>query len=124
MHDDVYCNIEITVDAKKHVKPVEVRPVAAPAKGPLKEIATDDKFVTIVKYSYYESGSKWVKVLLDGFKDIKNHPKDKVHIEFKPRSLTLRIMDFNGKNYQFQVPKLQCHIKPEECSLTQKSDSI
>lgn len=105
LNDDVYCHVEITVDTKKHVKPVEVRPTL-PAKGPLKEITTDEKFVTIVKYSYYESGSKWVKVLLDGFKDIKSHPKEKIFIEFKPRSFTLRIMDFNGKNYQFQVPKL------------------
>jgi len=34
MHDDVYCQVEISVDTKKHVKPVEVRP-AAPVKGPL-----------------------------------------------------------------------------------------
>ena len=73
MDEDAYCSVEITVDTKKHVKPVEVRP-AAPAKGPLTQISTDAKFVTIVKYSYYESGSKWVKVLLDGFKGIKSHP--------------------------------------------------
>ena len=104
LNDDVYCMIDINVDTKKHVKPVEVRP--AVSKGPLTQIVTDDKFVSIAKYSYYESGSKWVKVLLDGYKDIKSHPKDKITCEFKPRSFTLKIMDFKGQNYQFTVPKL------------------
>ena len=84
------------MDPKKHVKPLEVRPVAAPKKsGPLTQIVTDDKFITLAKYSYYESGSKWVKVLLD-FKDVKNHPKEKINVEFKPRSFTLRIFDYKG----------------------------
>ena len=62
-------------------------------------------------------------MLLD-FKDVKNHPKDKVTVEFKPRSFTLRVLDFKGQDYQFQVPKLQCYITPEECSYSIKSDSI
>ncbi len=61
--------------------------------------------MTLAKYSYYESGSKWVKVLLD-FKGIKGHAADKITVEFKPRSFTVHVMDFQGKNYQFQVPKL------------------
>ena len=123
LDDDIYCSVEVSVDTKKHVKPVEVRPVV-PAKVSLTSIVSDDKYVTIVKYSYYESGSKWIKVLLDGFKDIKSHPKEKIQVEFKPRAFTLRIMDFKWQNHQFQVPKLQCHIIPEECSITVKADSI
>lgn len=123
LDDDIYCSVEVSVDTKKHVKPVEVRPVV-PAKVSLTSIVSDDKYVTIVKYSYYESGSKWIKVLLDGFKDIKSHPKEKIQVEFKPRGFTLRIMEFKGQNHQFQVPKLQCHIIPEECSITVKADSI
>jgi hypothetical protein len=110
---------------KKHVKPIEVKKPAATsaaAKAPV-TLASDDKFVSLAKYSYYESGKKWVKVLLD-FKDIKNHPADKVTVEFKPRSFTVRVMEFKGQNYQFQVPKTQCAIVPEECSHTIKSDTI
>lgn len=119
--NDIYCHLDIEVDAKKHVKPVEVR---EPAKKEVQtQIISDAKYVTMAKYSYYESGSKWVKVLLD-FKGINAHPKDKVTVEFKPRSFTLQVMDFKAQNYQFQVPKLQCYIVPEECSFTIKSDSI
>lgn len=118
---DVYCLVEVAVDPKKHVKPLEVKKPSEP-KG-ISLLSGDDKFVSLAKYSYYESGSKWVKVLLD-FKDIKSHPADKITIEFKPRSFTLRVLDFKGQNYQFQVPKLQCSIKPEECSHTIKSDSV
>ena len=97
LDDDIYCSVEVSVDTKKHVKPVEVRPAAVPTKGgPLTSIVTDDNYVTIVKYSYYESGTKLIKVLLDGFKDIKSHPKEKIQVEFKPRSFTLRILDFKG----------------------------
>jgi hypothetical protein len=95
LHDDVYCLVEIGVDTKKHVKPIEVKPAPAKPSGPLTQIATDNKFVTLAKYSYYESGSKWIKVLLD-FKDIKSHSKDKITCEFKPRSFTLRVLDYKG----------------------------
>jgi hypothetical protein len=88
-HADVYCWVEINVDIKKHVKPIEVReakppaPVGAGAKA-ASIIVSDDKYVTLAKYSYYESGTKWVKVVLDShFKGISGHPKDKVFTEFK-----------------------------------------
>lgn len=115
----------MTVDPKKHVKPIEVRPKAAEfvSKAPL-ELLNDSKFVTVVKYSYYESGSKWVKIQLDFFKDLKSHPKDKIITEFKLRSMTLKVLDYKGQNYQFSVPRLQCKIISEECSYTLKSDSI
>ena len=121
---DVFCLVDVNVDPKKHVKPIEVKKPAtsAPAKAPV-TLASDDKFVSLAKYSFYESGKKWVKVLLD-FKDIKNHPADKITVEFKPRSFTVRVTEFKGQNYQFQVPKLQCYIVPEESSHTLKSDSI
>ena len=90
--------MDVNVDPKKHVKPIEVKKaVAAPTKAPV-TLASDNKFVSLAKYSYYESGKKWVKVLLD-FKDIKNHPADKVTFEFKPSSFTVKIMDFKGQNY-------------------------
>jgi hypothetical protein len=95
---DVFCLLDVNVDPKKHVKPIEVKkPVAAAAKAPV-TLASDDKYVSLAKYSYYESGKKWVKVLLD-FKDIKNHPADKVTIEFKSRSFTVRVLEFKGQNY-------------------------
>ena len=56
----------------------------------------DDNFVTLTKYSYYESGTKWIRVLLDFFKDIKSHPKEKITCEFKARSFTLRVLDYKG----------------------------
>jgi hypothetical protein len=130
-HSDVFSRIEISVDTKKHVKPVEVRPKPTPATTAgtgTKEpsiLVGDDKFVTVAKYSYYESGSKYVKVVLDSqFKGIGSHPHDKVFTEFKQRSFTLKVIDFKGVNYQFTVPRLQCKIAPGDCSYTLKSDSI
>lgn len=82
-----------------------------------------DKFVTMTKYSFYESGKNWVKVLLD-LKDINSHDKEKIKIEFSKRSFTLRILDYKGANYMFSVPKLQCYIDPEASTIIIKSDSI
>lgn len=79
--------------------------------------------MSLTKYSYYESGAKWIKVLLE-FKNIKSHPKELVTCEFKPRTFTLKVLDFKGTNFQFTVPKTQCSMKPEECSISFKTDSI
>ena len=100
--EDVYCSLDVAVDPKKHVKPIEVRPAQAKV---VTSISSDDKYISLSKYSYYESGKKWVKVLLD-FPGISKHPKDKVTSDFAKRSFTIKIMDWKGKNYQFSVPKL------------------
>jgi len=117
---DLFCHLTVQVDARKHVKPVEVRPAS---KAP-EAIVGDDKFVTVQKYSYYESGSKWVKVQLEFFKGLKDHPADKLITEFKQRSLTIKVLDYKGANYQFQVPRLQCKVLPEQCSVTAKPDCL
>lgn len=51
---DVYCLVEVAVDPKKHVKPLEVKKPSAPNAPTV--LTGDDKFVSLVKYSYYESG--------------------------------------------------------------------
>ena len=76
---DVYCKVEVAVDTKKHVKPIEVKPIpkVSADKKEVSGIFTADKFLTMTKYSFYESGRNWVKVLLD-MKDIKKHSEDKI----------------------------------------------
>ena len=64
------------------------------------------KYRTITKYSYFESGTKWVKVLLPDLTGLDSHPKDKIKIEFPTqRSFTVHVEDFKGQNWQFSVPK-------------------
>ena len=36
----------------------------------------------------------------------------------------MRVLDYEGKNYQFTVPKLQCYIIPEECKYEVKANEI
>lgn len=52
----------------------------------------------MTKYTFYESGKKWVKVLIE-FKGIKNHGEDKISCTFNKRSLQLKILNYNGHNY-------------------------
>ncbi|CEM02381.1 unnamed protein product [Vitrella brassicaformis CCMP3155] len=65
-------------------------------------------YTTISTFTWEDaSDTVRVKVPLDG---IGKHPRDKIISEFEERSCQLFILDFNGKNYRFRVPKLQCKI--------------
>ena len=83
------------------------------------------KYKTITKYSYYESGDKWVKVLLSDFAGLADHPKEKVKVEFtSQRSFTVKVDDWKGDNWQFSVPKTQCRILPQACTFSHKSSGL
>ena len=52
------------------------------------------KFRTITKYSYFESGDKWIKVLLPDLAGLKNHPAEKIKVEFPTqRSFKVEVLD-------------------------------
>ena len=99
--------LEISVDLTKHVKPIAP---PAESKKPLESSLT---VTTLTQYSYYESGKSKIKVMIKLDK-VETHPKDKIKVTFKERSLEVVVMDLKGKNYIFRVPKLQCQIKPAE----------
>jgi hypothetical protein len=66
-------------------------------------------FKTLTKYSYSESGTKYIKVLLSDLSDLKSHPEDKLKITYDERSFSVMVEDYQGKagnNLQFTVPKL------------------
>lgn len=90
---DVYCHLDVDVDLKKYVKPVEKKNTLAQTQTQKKEEHTPvevtlDKFKTVTKYSFFESGKNWVKVLIE-FPGIKDHPSDKIKCEFTNRTLKL-----------------------------------
>ena len=81
----------------------------------MKKAGSDDfmagkkPFKTLTKYSYSESGTKFIKVLLSDLSDMKGHPADKLKITFGDRSFAVLVEDYQGKsgnNFQFTVPKL------------------
>ena len=126
--DDVYITVRISVDRKKHVAPISSKPIA-PATGasqaasmsasvPVSSITASApdkilKFKTITKYSYFESGDKWIKVLLPDLTGLKDHPAEKINVEFPTnRSFSVEVRDFKGQNWQFTVPRTQCRILP------------
>ena len=65
--DEVYVWINISVDTTKHVQPIAVKPKETPAAPSKVDTLADasSKFKTMTKYTFYESGEKYVKVLLD-----------------------------------------------------------
>ena len=83
------------------------------------------KFRTITKYSYFESGDKWIKVLLPDLTGLKDHPSDKVKIEFPTnRTFSVVVLDFKGQNWQFTVPRTQCRMLPQACTFSHKSSGL
>ena len=63
------------------VKPIEVQ------EKKEESIADRVIFKTLSKYSYFESGSKWCKVLLPDLANLKDHPKEKLIVTFEKRSV-------------------------------------
>ena len=114
---DVYATIRVTVDVKRHIAPISStpKPSVAAASSPAMNMAsaampsTNEKllkFRTITKYSYFESGDKWIKVLLPDLAGLSSHPADKIKVEFpNNRSFSVEVLDLNGQNWQFTVPR-------------------
>ena len=93
--DDVYVTVRISIDTKRHVAPISstpiiTRPIQATSTTTIAESKIVEaparenflKFRTITKYSYFESGDKWIKVLLPDLANLSSHPSDKVKVEF------------------------------------------
>lgn len=101
---DVYATVRVTVDKKKHVAPISSSPVVAVpavASAPVVTMASAPsknekiKFRTITKYSYFESGDKWIKVLLPDLAGLSTHPADKIKVEFlSNRSFSIEVLDW------------------------------
>ena len=114
---EVYVKVKIDVDLKKHVKPVAVKQQEASK-------ITQGGMKTLTKYSYFESGSKWVKVRVPYPGAHTQKVKDSLKIDFKERSFLFVIDEGDGKGSQFGVPKLHCRILPEACKVSFKQDEV
>ena len=134
---DVYVTVRVSIDTKRHVAPISTTPVAAAAlltpasvtSNASSSAATSSqeflKLRTITKYSYFESGDKWIKVLLPDLAGLSSHPADKVKVEFQTnRSFSVTVYDFKGQNWHFAVPKTQCRILPQACTFNHKSSGL
>lgn len=80
-------------------------------------------FASLTKYSFYEYDSNWVRVEVP-FPGIKSHDKSKITCKFDDNSFVLTILDFNGKNFQFSVMRLQCKIQADLCKHAILQDKI
>ena len=127
---DVYVTVRITIDSSKYVKPlatttatVSTKPLTTSVIGAETEQLL--KYRTITKYSYFESGEKWVKVLLPDLAGLKDHDPDMVKIEFPtPRSFSVVVLHWRDQNWQFTVPRTQCRILPQACTFVHKSSGL
>ena len=122
-----WVNVDIGIDTTKSVKPIAV---SAPSTANTKvDAATASNLVganykTLTKYTFYESGEKYVKVLLD-FPDAKKLlTKDQIKCTFENRSFEIFIENYKGQSYKFAVPKLHCRILPPDCSTGFKSNNV
>ena len=123
---EIFVKVEVTVDVAKTVKPLAVKALRDDPNRPAEATiaGTDDNFKTMTKYTFYESGEKYVKVLLD-FPDAKKLlTKDNINCTFENRSFTLLVTGYKGANYKFAVPKLHCRILPPDCSFGFKSNNV
>ena len=130
---EVFVRVFVSVDTSKHVRPVAMNPqpaaVAVAPTGVNKPVAAHvsldtSNYKTLTKYSYSESGEKYVKVLLD-FPDAKNLiKKEDVHVTFGVRSFEILVNNYKGANYKFAVPNLHHRILTKDCSFSFKSNNV
>lgn len=111
--EDLFVLVRISIDRSKHVKPI--------AKLTPDESKDLTKYTTISKYTYFESGSKYVKVQLPDLAGLADEPLD---VSFDKQALSVKVRNFKGKNWQFTVPKLQCRILPPDCKWQTKSSCL
>ena len=100
--------------------------VNTPAASTKVDILPDlsGKYKTLTKYTYFESGEKYVKVLLD-FPDAKNLlKKEDVQTTFEERSFEILIHNYKGENFKFAVPILHHRILAKDCSFSFKSNNV
>jgi len=80
-------------------------------------------FEPLTKYKFYENDENNVRVVLE-LKAIDKHPAEKIVARFLDRSFEVKILAYNGKNYNFAVPKLQCKINPTKSKYWVKGDKL
>ena len=86
--------INVQVDTTKHVQPIAVKPL--PATTAIQETVENlsevgSNYKTMTKYTFYESGEKYVKVLLD-FKGAKTLlTNESIKCNFGDRSFEIYI---------------------------------
>lgn len=90
---DIFVVVDLQLDLSKHVKPVQ--------SGEAKEKKL--LFKTLGKYSWAESGTKYIKVQLTELEGLKD---ERLEVEFGERSCSVRVFDYKGGNWSFAVPKL------------------
>ena len=92
--EDIFVVVSVEVDTSRHVKPLEMREAFDKSKV---------LFKTLTKYTYFESGKNYIKVQLS---ELAGLTKEVCEVEFQNRSLSVKVFDFNGQNFQFAVLKL------------------
>ena len=125
---DVYVTVRISIDKKKHVAPISSQPIAPMSREEFRKKREQEKlltYTTITKYSYFESGKKFIKVLLPDLKDLKTHGCECLSVRFPTnRSFFVEVTNHKGVDYKFGVPRLQCRIIPDACSFQAKSGGL
>ena len=126
---EVFIWTNASVDTTKTVKPIKVAPINDNREGPNKKVEAAmadarSNYKTLTKYTYFESGEKYVKVLLD-FPDAKSLlKKDQITCNFGDRSFEIFIDNYKGDNFKFAVPNLHHRILPKDCSFSFKSNNV
>lgn len=113
--------LDIEIDKSKHVKPIAVKKVEENSSNGVGDAFSGINYKKLAKYSYYESGTNWVKVDIP-VPGIHNLSKDKIKLTYGQRCFDLWVLGTESST--FGVRRLQCKIQPEHCKHTIKTDKL
>jgi hypothetical protein len=93
----------------------------------LQKKATHEKsdilYSKISKFGWSDEG-KAIKIYITDLTGIKDHPTEKLSIEFTDSSFDFKLENFNGKNFRLCYPELNDTIVADKCKYSIKSSSI
>jgi len=81
-------------------------------------------YIPITTYSFENNSNNFKVFFTKGFENLKKHSPEKIQVEFKVNSLTVKIHDWEGKNLKFHCGNLHSEIKPENCTYKQSSSGL
>jgi cellobiose phosphorylase len=102
--DDIFCQVELNLQSVKLTT---------------KDQGIDDvlKFKSLTTYSFWVASNTIVRVKVP-LKGVQNLPKENIKSAFTESSLEVKVLNLNGVNYCFAVPRMDAKIIPEKCEVS------
>jgi len=112
------------IELKKEINNEETAASDAKLNGAMANIAVKKVTESQIKDYSWDQSDKFVKIYLTGMNGLGELPTDNIKTVYTDQSLTVKVENLNGKNFNFAINKT-CHkISPDKSYYKAKSDYL